>query len=331
MSRTAVIIPNYNGGTRIGPCLRSLMPQCAEDTQVWVVDNGSTDGSDKAAEAFQNVRVLRLAENTGFTGAVNAGLEKVKDTEYVILLNNDTVVGKSFLKEMIAAMDRHLDAFSAQARLRRMDAPKRLDDGGDMYSAIGWAYGRGHLRPARKYSTEEEIFSACGAAAIYRTRLIREIGGFDPSIFAYLEDVDLGWRARRAGWKNYYIPSANVLHEGSATTGSRINAFKISYSSRHNVYLLRKNMPVRYRIAFLPLLAGGFLAKSIYFCILGYGKEYAQGLQSGFRMPLPRSVKAGEYRENDRKIAWEIFRNTPGCILDILGMHLIMHKLKKKS
>ena len=105
-SRAAIIIPNYNGGDRIRSCLRSLMPQCSADMQVWVVDNGSTDGSDRTAEAFHGVHVLRLPENTGFTGAANAGLEKVRDAEYVILLNNDTVAGKHFIREMFAAMDR---------------------------------------------------------------------------------------------------------------------------------------------------------------------------------------------------------------------------------
>ena len=90
MPKTTILIPNYNGAAFITPCLRSVVPQCGEDVSVLVVDNGSTDGSDKTAESFPGVQVLRLGENTGFTGAVNAGLEASSDTDYILLLNNDT-------------------------------------------------------------------------------------------------------------------------------------------------------------------------------------------------------------------------------------------------
>ena len=235
MSRTTVIIPNYNGTAFVGPCLRSLVPQCGADVRVLVVDNGSEDGSDKTAEAFSGVEVLRLGENTGFTGAVNAGVLAAKDSEYVILLNNDTVVGKHFVSELIAAMDRHPDAFSAQARMRTLRDPKILDGAGDIYSVFGWAFERGKGAPARKYAKEEPVFCACAGAAIYRTDVFLALGGLDPAYFAYLEDVDLGWRAKRAGWENYYAPAANVLHAGSGTTGSRGNTFKRDHSPKKNI------------------------------------------------------------------------------------------------
>ena len=319
MSRITVIVPNYNGAAFIGPCLSSLMPQCGDGVDVWVVDNASADGSDKTAEAFPGVKVLRMPENTGFTGAVNAGLAKAEDAEYVILLNNDTVVGKHFVRELVSAMERHPDAFSAQARLRRMDDPKILDDAGDLYCALGWAYERGTLGPAGKYNREETVFSACAGAAIYRADVMRKMGGLDPAYFAYLEDVDLGWRAKRAGWRNYFVPSANVLHAGSGTSGSRVNTFKVRHSSRNNVYLLRKNMPITFRILFSPLLAAGFLTKILYFTAKGFGKEYLKGLWAGLRMPLPPQPDEAGYGGFDRQIALEILRNTPACLMGFLG------------
>ncbi len=330
MIKTAIIIPNYNGAAYIGPCLSALIPQCGKETAVWVVDNGSSDGSEKIAESFSEVNVLRFKKNKGFTGAVNAGLKSVGKTDYVILLNNDTVVGEHFVDELVSAMERHPDAFSAQARMRRMDAPGRLDDGGDIYCALGWAFGRGSMAPADRYDREEPIFSACAGAAIYRYDVLKDMGGFDPSYFAYLEDVDLGWQARRAGWKNYYIPSANVFHAGSGTTGSRFNQFKTLYSSRNNIYVLRKNMPVLFRVLFSPMLAVGFLSKMLYFAQKGYGKEFVDGLVMGLKMPLPKGKVKSSGRQ-DRELAWEILKNTPRCLLDIIDMHVIIHAEGKRK
>ena len=90
------------------------------------------------------------------------------------------------------------------------------------------------------YEKEEKIFASCAGAAIYRKKIFDELGYFDEEHFAYLEDMDVGYRARIYGYENWYAPDAMVYHVGSGTSGSRYNQFKIRYSSRNNIYLIYK-------------------------------------------------------------------------------------------
>ena len=96
--------------------------------------------------------------------------------------------------------------------------------------------------------------------------------------------MDIGYRARLAGYENWYFPAAGVLHAGSGASGSTYNAFKTSLTSRNSVYLIRKNMPPWQRILNLPFLAAGFLVKTVFFVKKGLGREYLKGLAEGIRM-----------------------------------------------
>ena len=108
-----------------------------------------------------------------------------------------------------------------------------------------------------------------------------EIGLFDEEHFAYLEDMDIGYRARIAGYENWYFPQARVYHVGSATSGSQYNVFKVRYSSRNNVYMIYKNMPSVQILLNLPLLLVGFAVKFLFFWRKGFGREYAEGIKNG--------------------------------------------------
>ena len=134
------------------------------------------------------------------------------------------------------------------------------------------------------YEKPGRIFAACAGAAVYRKLVFEEIGYFDEAHFAYLEDIDVGWRARIAGWRNLYVPAAKVLHAGSGTSGSRYNEFKVTLSSRNNVYLIWKNMPFLQLLMNLPFLLAGFGVKFLFFLRKGLGGIYARGLLEGVRM-----------------------------------------------
>ena len=123
-----------------------------------------------------------------------------------------------------------------------------MDDAGDYYCALGWAFARGTGKPAENYKKVTEVFSACAGAAIYRRCIFEEIGLFDEIHFAYLEDLDIGYRAKIHGYKNYFAPDAVVCHKGSAASGSRHNAFKVDLSSKNSVYVIYKNMPFVLRL-----------------------------------------------------------------------------------
>lgn len=203
-----------------------------------------------------------------------------------MLLNNDTEVKEDFVEEMLAAIRRHKNAFSCGARMVQYHDRDRLDDVGNYYCALGWSFARGRGKDIHAYETEDKIFSACAGAAIYRKKIIEKIGYFDEEHFAYLEDTDIGYRARIYGYENWYAPKAIVYHVGSGTSGSRYNQFKTRYSSRNNIYLIYKNMPLLQIILNLPFLAVGFLIKFLFFAVKGMGKEYAAGIKNGFSISM---------------------------------------------
>ncbi|MCM1568188.1 MAG: glycosyltransferase family 2 protein [Roseburia sp.] len=284
MPQITVVIPNYNGIKYLKDCMDALYAQSpGTEFDVLVVDNGSTDDSvGLIRENYPQAGLICLPENTGFCHAVNVGIEQ-SDSPYIILLNNDTKVYDGFVEHLYQAILRRRRAFSVSAAMLMWDRPELLDGAGDRYCVLGWAYARGKGRPVAGYQKATEVFSACGGAAIYRRSILEQIGLFDEQHFAYLEDLDIGYRARIFGYKNYYEPKAQVVHFGSASSGSRYNQWKTGLASANNIYVILKNMPLLQLALNLPFLAPGFLIKLLYFCKKGFGREYVKGIGQGFR------------------------------------------------
>ena len=307
----SVIIPNFNGIAFLDTVLNSLEGQSMNDFEVILVDNGSTDGSCSFAAAnYPWVHILELSDNFGFCRAVNEGIRASK-APYVLLLNNDTEVTENFVEEMLDAIKRHRNAFSCGARMVQYHDRDRLDDAGNYYCALGWSFARGRGRDIHAFEKEEKIFAACAGAAIYRKKILDQIGLFDEEHFAYLEDVDIGYRARIYGYENWYAPEAVVYHVGSGTSGSRYNQFKTRYSSRNNVYLVYKNMPFLQILLNLPFLAAGFMVKFLFFAVKGMGREYLAGIKNGFSISrrdrkVPFTLK---HLKNYCRIQLELWRN----------------------
>lgn len=284
MCKVSIVIPNFNGIVYLEECLDSLRRQTEKDFEILLVDNGSADGSISfVKEKYPEVKCILLKKNYGFCKAVNTGIKRAK-APYVILLNNDTKAEADFVETMIADMEMHPGCFSSQAKLLQMHNPTLMDDGGNYYCALGWAFAWGKDMPAVQYDEPRRIFAACAAAAIYRKSVFTEIGYFDEMHYAYLEDIDIGYRARIAGYENRYAPGAVVHHVGSGTTGSRYNEFKIGYSARNNIYLVYKNMPFLQILLNIPFLIAGILVKTVFFGSKGYLKEYLQGIRKGFAL-----------------------------------------------
>lgn len=284
MQEVSVIIPNFNGIAFLDGVLGSLERQTLKNYEVILVDNGSSDGSCSFVAAnYPWVHMIELPENFGFCRAVNEGIRAAK-APYVLLLNNDTEADEHFLEEMTAAIRRHKKAFSCASRMVQYHDRDKLDDAGNYYCALGWSFARGKGKDIHSYEKEEQIFAACAGAAIYRKKIFEKIGYFDEEHFAYLEDTDVGYRARIYGFQNWYAPRAVVYHVGSGTSGSRYNQFKTRYSSRNNIYLIYKNMPFLQILLNLPFLAVGFGTKLLFFSMKGMGKEYLAGIKNGFQI-----------------------------------------------
>lgn len=297
MAKTTVVIPNYNGIQYIDRCLETLYMGTTVPGII-VVDNHSQDGSlALVREKYREVKVIAFPENTGFSKAVNAGI-KAAETEYVLLLNNDTEADEQMVFQLEKGLDAHPEAFSAAAKMIDLHNPDRLDGAGDFYNAFGWAFARGKDKPAEAFCREGRIFSACAGAALYRRALFEKIGYFDENHFAYLEDIDLGYRANIYGYPNIYVPEAKVFHAGSAVSGSRHNAFKVKLSARNNLYMICKNMPALQILLNFPFLAAGHLIKGVFFTLKGLGGAYFKGLSAGISLAC-----SGEGRKNRVKFS----------------------------
>ena len=322
MSEITVVIPNYNGMKYLSECMTSLCreQQDAPEYEVLIIDNASVDGSVKylerewCANGNPQVRLISLPDNTGFCHAVNLGIREAK-SPYVILLNNDTRVEAGFIRGLYDAIRGDDKIFSVSAKMLMWDKPELIDDAGDRYCVLGWAYSRGKGRPAADYDKPVPVFSACGGAAIYRRSVFEEIGYFDEEHFAYLEDLDIGYRARIYGYENRYEPKAAVLHYGSASTGSRYNPRKTLLASANSIYVIGKNMPLLQWILNLPFFLLGFGIKFLFFCKKRMGKLYVNGLIIGLKRctgPVGKQMKVPFYRGhlwNYVKIQWQLYLN----------------------
>ena len=297
MEMLTVIIPNYNGKNHLDGCLRSLRKQSFKNFSVTVVDNGSVDGSvEFLRKRFPEVHVIELPENTGFANAVNVGI-KDADSRYVFLLNNDTMCDERAVEQLLRVMERNKKLFSAQAKLLQMKEPHNIDDAGDLYCSLGWAFSPARDQDCHRFSVREAITAACAGAAIYRKECFEEVGYFDDVHFCYLEDMDIGYRARLKGYVNVVEPGAIVYHAASASSGSRYNDFKVELTAGNNIYLIYKNMPILQMLLNLPFIIAGIIIKHVFYSKRGLGKAHIKGLISGFkkiRQHSDRKVRFGK-------------------------------------
>lgn len=285
--KTTVVIPNYNGIEYLQDCIKSLLA-CKKNGEfgILVIDNGSGDGSLEQARQYERqglLKIVSFSENKGFCAAVNEGIRRC-GTEYVLLLNNDTKVDKTFVARLEHFMDRHPDAFSVSSKMLSLKEPEIIDDCGDLYCSLGWAFTPGKGKDRFHYDKDRVVFAACGGASLYRREVFGRIGLFDENHFAYLEDIDIGYRALIYGYRNYYCHNAVVYHAGSGFSGSRYNKFKIDLSAKNSIYLIYKNMPFLQLLINLPFLVPGFLVKWLFFVKKGYGRVYFKGILKGFSL-----------------------------------------------
>ncbi len=285
--KASIVIPNLNGANWLKDCIESIYSQTFSDFELIIVDNASTDESLQIAESYvgrQNYTLIKNSTNTGFSAAVNAGIN-ISKGQYVVLFNNDAFAQPNWLSELIKTADTDENIFAVQGLMIRHYERDICDDAGDYVTLFGFACKRGDGLYHKRYNKPGRIFSACGGASLYRKSILDKIGLFDELFFAYFEDVDISWRANSLGYKNMYNPNAVCYHICGATTGAvRYNEFKSIQSGRNSILLPYKNMPiVMFIINFIPL-ALGYLLKTIMFALKGYKTPYIKGAKQAFQV-----------------------------------------------
>ncbi|HET6204996.1 MAG TPA: glycosyltransferase family 2 protein [Planctomycetota bacterium] len=244
MRRVVAVVLNWNGGARNLDCLTSLLASGGGDLEVLFVDNGSTDGSPEAvARAFPAVRQIRNGANLGFCEGNNAGLREALagGAEFVLLLNNDVVVERGFLDPLLEAAAREARAGALGPKMLRADAPGTVwAAGGRLALRENGTRLLGHGRPDDgSFDAPSAVDFIPGCALLLRSQALRDVGLLDPSYFAYVEDVELCARLRRAGWKVLYVPGSRIRHEASASTGGGYTAARKYAMALNGVRFLR--------------------------------------------------------------------------------------------
>lgn len=271
MAALTVIVVNCNGGHLLPECLESLSHQSLSDVEVWLVDNGSTDGSVGLVRSrFPKVKIIALPENQGFAAGNNRGIQ-ASSGEFVALLNNDASANYGWAESLLAeARDPGVGIVASRVLL---DGDRsRLDSAGDGMTTVGVGCKRGHLAPSNSYPLAEAVFGASGCAMLLRRSMLADVGLFDEDFFLLSEDSDLCFRAQLRGWKCRYAPDAVVCHKLNASI-RKFSRTHVFYGQRNVEYLYFKNMPGRLAWKYLPIHLLNALLALLYFS--GKGRMFS--------------------------------------------------------
>jgi GT2 family glycosyltransferase len=303
--RVSVVIPNWNTGRFLPPCLSSLREQTFEDFETIVTDSGSTDGSvQMVRERFPEVRVVELGENRGFSAAVNAGIA-ASDAELIAPLNNDTEQEPDWLAALVRAADGHHEAGFFASKMVDFEDRNVLDGAGDALRLSGLPYRLGHgERDRGQFDKPNYVFGACAGAALYRRAMLEDIGGFDEDFFMYCEDGDLSFRAQLAGYRCLYVPDAVVYHVGSASTGGKRSPTATRLGTRNSLSLLVKDLPLYLVPHVLPFFVLGQMTRLVTVSLSGRAvlKAHLEGL-SGALVHLPLMLRKRRKVQAHRRVS----------------------------
>jgi GT2 family glycosyltransferase len=240
----SILILCWNSNQTINKCLDALRTQTFQDFEIILVDNGSEKPIPITLIAeFPTLQIKfhPLKENLGFAGGNNYAASKA-GAEYLVLLNADAFPNAQWLEKIHQAVKKYSGCFFVSKQIMA-ENPERLDGTGDVYHFTGLVWRRSYNQLVSiQQDKEGEVFSACGATAVYPTRLFMQVNGFDEDFFSYVEDIDLSFRLRLLGCRCIYLPDAVVDHLGSASTYYRSN-LSVYYGQRNLVWTFIKDVP----------------------------------------------------------------------------------------
>ncbi len=258
--RLAIIILHYKNLSDTRACLQSLRKIDYPNCSVILVNNDSPDHGRALADEFGDfISLIQNKENLGFAAGNNAGIAAGladKSVDAVLILNNDTTVEPNFLSEMVQTLT--LPSPSKGEGIIGMIAPRMLQfNDKNKIDNLGLVLMASGL-PFNRHDENEKLFCPSGGAALYKRKLLETVGLFDPLFFAYCEDIDLGWRARNAGFACGYAAKAVVYHKGSAAS-SKMSDLAVYSTYRNLIWTQFKNLPLSLLLWQAPWLAAGWL------------------------------------------------------------------------
>lgn len=246
--KTAIVILNYNGEAHLRRFLPSVVEHNAVDVELIVADNASSDGSIRLLQTeFPQVRLITLTHNYGFAGGYNEALKQVTADIYV-LLNSDVEVTSGWLEPLLYEMESRPEITACQPKIRAADNRKHFEYAGASGGFIdknGYPFCRGRIfdhteRDIGQHDEEREVFWASGACLLIRSEAFHRMQGFDETLFAHMEEIDLCWRLKNQGHQIYCLPKSIVYHLGGGTLAAT-NPRKTFLNFRNNLAIIVKN------------------------------------------------------------------------------------------
>lgn len=303
MAAVQVVILNWNGSGHLRRFLPSVLRDLPAGAGVVVADNGSDDDSLQVLrDEFPQVGIVALDANYGFAGGYNRALRQ-SDADYVVLLNSDVETSPGWLEPLVAALDADERLFAVQPKIKSLRARDSFEYAGacgGFIDSFGYPFCRGRLfdtveADRGQYDTFTECFWASGACMACRRNVFLDLGGFDEAFFAHMEEIDICWRARRAGWRVAVEPASTVYHLGGGTLSSD-SPRKMFLNFRNNLLMLHKNLRCkRRRVILCRLLLDGVAA--VMFLLRGRGDYFRAVIaahRAFFRMRHEYAIHAGE-------------------------------------
>jgi len=318
------IVVNWNGCCLLEDCLTALTKQTYLLHEIILVDNGSTDSSVAfVRQRFPNVRIIELSKNKGFAGGSVAGLRACSG-EFVALLNNDTWAEASWLETLMHPMVEKSEIGICASRLV-FAGTASIESAGQALTTCGVGINRGVGRPLSEFGSSSLVFGACGAAALYRRKMLDEIGFLDEDFFLYDEDTDLNFRAQLAGWKSVYVPDAVVYHRANATAG-RLSDTHVYYHTRNLEFVWVKNMPAGLMIRLAHHKVIQEVGAFVYLCLRHMKwRPFFRAKRDAFRM-MPAMWKKRAEIQKRRRVSNRYIRE---ILTSVFSLELIRQKARQ--
>ena len=256
MKSLAVVILNYNGIKLIKKFLPSVIKFTPKKYNIYLIDNGSSDGSVKFIRSnFKGVKIIELDKNFGYAKGYNIGLKKIND-DVLCLLNNDVEVTEKWTEEIMIQFKNEKETVVIQPKMKNYNKKDYFDyagASGGFLDRYGYAYCDGRVynkieKDNNQYNKIKKIFWACGACFFVRNNIFKKFGGFDEMFWAHYEEIDFCWRLQNKGFKISFNPNSTIYHVNAGTLDSnnpnktylnyRNMLFTITKNSKHNLFLL---------------------------------------------------------------------------------------------
>ena len=305
MKTISIIIVTYNSAATIGECLSSLQEETFTDFEVILVDNDSSDNTKQVTESIKSsasypIKTFYSYSNLGFTGGNQLALPHAAG-RYIALLNPDAMPDRQWLAELKQAMDSQVGVGICASKMI-IHGTQLIDSAGDGYSTLFKGFKRGEGEDWQRFNHPEYVFGACAGAALYRRRMLEEIGFLDEDFFLIQEDTDLNFRAQLAGWKVYYVPSAIVYHKVRSSIGPMSDT-AVYYTLRNTEFVKIKNVPFALLLRYLPELVLEMATEFIYFVIKHKKiRLYVQAKMNVLRF-VPKMLKKRTVIMQNKKIS----------------------------